>query len=56
MEFFGEAARDLSPTAEVSPSTIRGLRVRRDVVDDVAWRLNRPYTYQDGSYYFRAEV
>ena len=56
MEFFGEAARDLSPTAEVSPSTSRGLRVRRDVVDDVAWRLNRPCTYKDGSYYFRAEV
>jgi hypothetical protein len=56
MEFFGEAARELSPTAEVSPSTIRGLRVRRDVVDDVALRLNRAYTYQDGSYYFRAEV
>jgi hypothetical protein len=56
MEFFGEAARELSPTAEVSPSTIRGLRVRRDVVDDVALRLNRAYTYQDGSYYFRAEI
>jgi hypothetical protein len=56
MEFFGEAAQDLSPTAEVSPSTIRGLRVRRDVVDDVASRLNRTYTYQDGSYYLRAEV
>ena len=56
MEFFGEAARVLSPTAEVSPSTIRGLRVRREVVDHVASRLKRAYTYQDGSYYVRAEV
>jgi hypothetical protein len=56
MEFFGDAAHDLSPTAEVSPSTIRGLRVRRAVVDEVARRLNRSYTYQDGSFYFRAEV
>ena len=56
MEFFGEACRDLSPSAEVSPSTIRGLRVRREVVERVAQQIHREYRYRDGSYYFRAQL
>jgi hypothetical protein len=56
MEFFGDAARDLCPTAEISPSSIRGLRVRREAVDRVAQRLNRSYSYRDGSFYFRADL
>ena len=54
--FFGEAAAEISPTAEVSPSTIRGLRVRRDVVERVAAQINRPYDYRDGSFYFKAAL
>jgi hypothetical protein len=56
LEFFGDAAQDLCPTAEVSESTIRGLRVRRSAVEHAAARLNRPYSYKDGSFYFRADL
>jgi hypothetical protein len=56
MEFFGEAAADVSPSAVVSPDTIRGLRVRRDVVERLAAKLHRPYDYPDGSFYFKAAL
>lgn len=56
MEFFGEAAAEVSPTAEVSPDTIRGLRVRREVVERVAAKIHRSYDYRDGSFYFKAAL
>jgi len=56
MEFFGEAAADVSPSAVVSPDTIRGLRVRRDVVERLSAKLHRPYDYLDGSFYFKAAL
>lgn len=53
---FGDAAQKLSPDAEVSPSTIRGLRVPRAAAEAAAAEVQREYTYKDGSYYFRAEL
>lgn len=56
MEFFGDAAAAVSPTAVVSPDTIRGLRVRREVVEQVADKIYRSYDYRDGSFYFKAAL
>lgn len=55
LTLFGEAAQRLCPDAEVSGSTIRGLRVPRSAVEAAALAVKRDYSYKDGSFYFCAE-